>query len=80
MKLGFHGVAAPPPSRESELLRAGGYGGAATAFRGRPPLRAVGPQHRSPLAGFSRVEMTLGQACPPEYWRAQCAFKDSMVH
>jgi hypothetical protein len=28
----------------------------------------------------SRVEMTLGQACPPEYWRAQCAFKDSMIH
>lgn len=27
-----------------------------------------------------RVEMTLEQACPPEYWRAQCAFKDSMIH
>ena len=27
-----------------------------------------------------RGEMTLGQACPPEYWRAQCAFKDSMIH
>lgn len=30
--------------------------------------------------GRSRVEMTLEQACPPEYWRAQCAFKDSMIH
>ena len=25
-------------------------------------------------------EMTLEQACPPEYRRAQCAFKDSMIH
>ncbi|KAJ9480842.1 hypothetical protein VN97_g12678, partial [Penicillium thymicola] len=24
--------------------------------------------------------MTLGQACPPEYQGAQCAFKDSMIH
>lgn len=30
--------------------------------------------------GGLRVEMTLEQACPPEYWRAQCAFKDSMIH
>ena len=30
--------------------------------------------------GVSRVEMTLEQACPPECWRAQCAFKDSMIH
>ena len=30
--------------------------------------------------GGLRVEMTLGQACPPECWRAQCAFKDSMIH
>ena len=34
----------------------------------------------APSPGGSRVEMTLGQACPPEYWRAQCAFKDSMIH
>ena len=25
-------------------------------------------------------EMTLEQACPLEYQRAQCAFKDSMIH
>lgn len=29
--------------------------------------------------GFER-EMTLKQACPLEYQRAQCAFKDSMIH
>ena len=38
-------------------------------------LRSPTPSH-----GGSRVEMTLGQACPPGYWRAQCAFKDSMIH
>ena len=26
------------------------------------------------------VEMTLARVCPPEYWGAQFAFKDSMVH
>ncbi|GAA3332212.1 hypothetical protein GCM10020331_091540 [Ectobacillus funiculus] len=34
----------------------------------------------TPGPGGLRVEMTLEQACPPEYWRAQCAFKDSMIH
>ncbi len=28
----------------------------------------------------SEKEMTLKQACPPEYQRAQCAFKNSMIH
>ena len=51
----------------------------------RPPLYfGAGPvKGRSPTPTprrGSRVEMTLGQACPPEYWRAQCAFKDSMIH
>ena len=47
----------------------------ATGFQG---LRAAaGPQHKP---GGLMVEMTLEQACPPEYWRAQCAFKDSMIH
>ena len=27
-----------------------------------------------------KVQMTLEQACPPEYQGAQCAFKDSMIH
>ena len=50
----------------------------ATGFRGLQ-LRAVEtPQHQA--ARGLRVEMTLEQACPPECWRAQCAFKDSMIH
>ena len=51
---------------------------------GGPPARldAAGRAGRSPTPGTGglRVEMTLEQACPPEYWRAQCAFKDSMIH
>ena len=35
-----------------------------------------GPTHKPCL----RAAMTLGQACPPEYQGAQCAFKDSMIH
>ena len=35
-----------------------------------------GPTHQP---GW-RAAMTLGQACPPEYQGAQCAFKDSMIH
>jgi hypothetical protein len=42
------------------------------------PLRLVPIPNAKP--GGLRVVMTLEQACPPEYWRAQCAFKDSMVH
>jgi hypothetical protein len=34
------------------------------------------PTHKPGL----RAAMTLGQACPPEYQGAQCAFKDSMIH
>jgi hypothetical protein len=26
------------------------------------------------------VVLALEQVCPPEYQRAQCAFKDSMIH
>ncbi len=58
------------------LLRRGGYSETATRFRGRPVT--ADPQHQA--TGGLRVEMTLEQACPPEYWRAQCAFKDSMIH
>jgi hypothetical protein len=28
----------------------------------------------------TRLLVTLEQACPKEYQRAQCAFKDSMIH
>ncbi len=42
-----------------------------------PPERGDGdPTHKPGL----RAAMTLGQACPPEYQGAQCAFKDSMIH
>src|ERR1700712_5373516 len=40
------------------------------------PAGAAGPNTKQSL----RVVMTLGQACPPEYQGAQCAFKDSMIH
>ena len=44
---------------------------------GPVPRRAgEGPTHKPCL----RAAMTLGQACPPEYQGAQCAFKDSMIH
>ena len=59
------------------LLRRGGYSETATRFRGR---RAGGRPIPNTKPGGLRVEMTLEQACPPEYWRAQCAFKDSMIH
>jgi hypothetical protein len=51
--------------------------GAAAAFRARPPEPGdEDPTHKPGL----RAAMTLGQACPPEYQGAQCAFKDSMIH
>ena len=54
-----------------------GPDGAAAAFRARPPGGGDGgPTHKPCL----RAAMTLGQACPPEYQGAQCAFKDSMIH
>jgi hypothetical protein len=65
------------------LLRIEGRDVTATGFGGR---RAGAPRGRRRVPvpnakpGGLRVEMTLEQACPPEYWRAQCAFKDSMVH
>ena len=40
------------------------------------PAGAAGPNTKLSL----RVVMTLGQACPPEYQGAQCAFKESMIH
>ncbi|KAJ5776758.1 hypothetical protein N7520_000010 [Penicillium odoratum] len=41
-----------------------------------PRRGGQGPTHKPGL----RAAMTLGQACPPEYQGAQCAFKDSMIH
>ncbi|RXY83109.1 hypothetical protein DD571_32605 [Klebsiella pneumoniae] len=60
-----------PPERE-ELLRSE-LDSTATDFRAR---QAAEPNTKLGL----RVVMTLGQACPPEYQGAQCAFKDSMIH
>ena len=64
------------------LLRRGGRVVAADRFRGRQGRpREAGPREPVPNTKQGlRVEMTLEQACPPEYWRAQCAFKDSMIH
>lgn len=42
------------------------------------------PPHPSFSSSLQTIEvenlMTLKQACPPEYQRAQGAFKDSMIH
>jgi hypothetical protein len=78
---GFHGVAAPLSGARCATaqgrLRRDRHciSGPAAREDGRSPT--PGPLRE----GWGlRVEMTLGQACPPEYWRAQCAFKDSMIH
>ncbi len=50
--------------------------GAGLPLGGRPiPNTAPGTEGRG-----ARVEMTLKQACLPEYWGAHCAFNDSMIH
>ncbi len=53
-----------------------GSGDVAAGFRGRPE---GGAAPRTEPWGSSSL-MTLEQACPPGCRRAQCAFKDSMVH
>jgi hypothetical protein len=79
-ELGFYG--------RGSLLSGAGYHYYAEEATAGPPLdlgaglapeRAEG-RSPTPRPEGMRVEMTLRQACPPEYWRAQCAFKDSMVH
>ena len=63
----------PPRPRARVVLRLE-LDATATVFRaGR---ERAGPNTKQSL----RVEMTLEQACPAEYHRAQCAFKDSMTH
>ena len=55
------------------------YAQSPTALRhwdSRPPGEPERPNSKQSL----RFEMTLEQAYPPEYWRVQCAFKDSMIH
>lgn len=72
---GFNGRAPPGPSRTRYNYYARGPSELATRFQGLPFYRQC-PNTKPGL----RVEMTLEQACPPEYQRAQCAFKDSMIH
>ena len=69
-------TAGAPPNALSEIMNyyARGCSEPATSFQG---LRQ--PQGPNTKPGL-RVEMTLEQACPAEYCRAQCAFKDSMIH
>jgi hypothetical protein len=66
--------AARPPDTRSEMLAT------LAAGRGRPEvwgaISASSPNIKQSLGGV----MALGQACPPEYQGAQCAFKDSMIH
>ena len=72
-KLGVAGKHTPGSPKREELLRLK-PNGTATDFKAcRKP---AGPNTKQSL----RVVMTLEQACPPEYQRAQCAFKDSMIH
>jgi hypothetical protein len=50
---------------------------AANEFEASPRAEAEQtPNTKQSLKG----QMTLEQACPTEYRRAQCAFKDSMIH
>ena len=77
---GFSGWS-PPGEPPNEARFAASYcvqGPGETAdVLGGPDRWAAGcPNAKLGLSG----EMTLGQACPPEYRRAQCAFKDSMIH
>jgi len=52
----------------------------ADEIRGCSGLQAPTPAPEPPKRQGLRVEMTLEQACPADYHRAQCAFKDSMIH
>lgn len=80
----------PSTVSETEATALGGLGASATRFGG-PRDRCKIPRRPNtrPLASPPRGEgankaggvlTTLEQACPPEYQRAQCAFKDSMIH
>lgn len=51
---------------------------AANRFKASLPER--GRQKTPNTKQSLKVQMTLEQACPLEYQRAQCAFKDSMIH
>ena len=63
-----------PVSRATTMHHAEERAASAEDFEARG-----GPRRPTP-SGAGLVEMTLEQACPPEYQGAQCAFKDSMIH
>lgn len=73
---------------DSDYTALGGQEASAAGFGGPAGWRV--PALRCPNAGPTQptqggqgargVDMTLGQACPPGCRRAQCAFKDSMIH
>ena len=66
-----------PPGSRRDLLRSRPGTPAANAFEAGPRAAAG----RSPKTKRCLiVQMTLEQACPKECQRAQCAFKDSMIH
>lgn len=84
---------APPSKIQAFLLTMQGRRAAevATAFQGRPTQAGTPNAGRTPDSGpparkggtaqqARRITMTLGQTCPPECWRAQYAFKNSMIH
>ena len=73
VKIGVAGGHRPELQSESRLLRLE-PDGTATDFEAR--REPATPNTKQSL----RVVMTLEQACPPEYQRAQCAFKNSMIH
>ena len=70
------------PRERKTPIRSGVDYGIATVFQACPPGEARGQNGPTSKAkrGLGGKAMTLGQACPPEYRRAQYAFKDSMIH
>ena len=67
--------------RENETpIRSEADHGTAVVFQARPNPTAEGDGSPTPKPGARREAMTLGQACPLEFRRAQYAFKDSMIH
>ena len=71
---GLSGERTRAPEAKREVLLRLKTDRVAADFRASP--EGLPPNTKRCLRGV----MTLGQACPPEYQRAQCAFKDSMIH
>jgi len=69
----FNGRGRPHPEAINEITTLGDGQLSRRLWGAR---NTAAPNTKPGLSG----EMTLEQACPPEYQRAQCAFKDSMIH